>query len=174
MKDCLIEGNPGNGPNEESPSGCSNRTLLLPCSSNMDVSDDVPLPIQAVGTISAASETGNQLPMTVDTASATSKAVIELPIMPVDNSAVSSQPSNQLSIIAVDTETAVSKTVNELPIKPVDTSSATSQPSNPPSIKALGTVSATNEINTQVPIKAIIETVSADNGYGNQLLILVN
>lgn len=164
-QDYLIEGNPGNGPNEASASGCSNRTLLLPCSSNMDMSDDAPLPSQAVGTISAASETGHQLPMTVDTASATSKAVIELPIKPVNNSAATSQPSNQLSIMAADTETAASKTVNERPIKPVDTSSATSQPSNPPSIKAAGTVSATNEINNQVPIKAIIETVSADNGY---------
>jgi hypothetical protein len=90
----------------------------------MDVSDDAPLPSQVVDTISAASETSNQPPMTVDTASVTSKAVIALPIKPVDNSAATNQSSNQLSIMVVDT-------VNELPI---DTSSTTSQPSNPPSI----------------------------------------
>ncbi|KEH39873.1 hypothetical protein MTR_1g014445 [Medicago truncatula] len=86
----------------------------------MDVSDDAPLPSQAVGTISAASET----------ASAISKAVIEL---------------KQLSIMAEDTETAASKTVNELPIKAIVTVSATNEINNQVPIKAIiETVSADN------------------------------
>ncbi|MCH94445.1 hypothetical protein A2U01_0015405, partial [Trifolium medium] len=140
VKDGLIEDNPGNA------AGCSKRTLLLPCT-NTETSDDAPLANQALDTISAASETGNQLPMAVDNATATSKAVIELPIKPVDTSAATSQPVKQLSIMAVDTATATSKTVNELPLKAVDT------------------VSATMEIDDQVPIKVIIDTVSAENEY---------
>ncbi|XP_045808475.1 uncharacterized protein LOC123902730 [Trifolium pratense] len=137
-QDGLIEDNPGNA------AGCSKRTLLLPCT-NTETSDDAPLANQALDTISAASETGNQLPVAVDSATATSKAVIELPIKPVDTSAATSQPVNQLSIMAVDT--ATSKTVNKLPLKAVDT------------------VSAIMEIDDQVPIKVIIDSVSAENEY---------
>ncbi|GAU21412.1 hypothetical protein TSUD_32430 [Trifolium subterraneum] len=138
-QDGLIEDNPGNA------AGCSTRTLL-PCS-NTETSDDASLANQALDTISAASETGNELPIAVDNATATSKAVIELPAKPVDTSAATSQPINQLSIMAVDAATATSKTVNELPLKAVDTASAIM------------------EIDNQVPIKVIMDTVSADNEY---------
>ncbi|KAK2402948.1 hypothetical protein QL285_052429 [Trifolium repens] len=119
-QDCLLEDNP------ENPAGCSNRTLLLPCS-NTETSDDAPFANQAVDTISATSETGNQLPMAVDTATATSKAVIEFPIKPVDTSAATSQPSNQL-LMAGDTATATNEVDNQVPIKVI-----------------IGTVSADNE-----------------------------
>ncbi|CAI8603381.1 unnamed protein product [Vicia faba] len=141
-KDCLIEDNPENRPNEASTSGCSNRTLLLPCT-NTEASNDAPIANQAVGTTSAVSETGNYLPISVDTTTATSKAVIGLPITG-DTSAAPSRPNNQLSIMAADTATATGKAVIKPPIKPV------------------GTVSANNEINNQVSIKSIIDTVSAD------------
>lgn len=172
VKDCLIEDNPENGTNEASAAGCSNRNLLLPCS-NPEASDDAPITSQAVDTISAASETGNYLPIAVDTTTGTSKAVIGLPIT-VDTSAAPSRPSNQLFIMAVDTATATSKTVNRIPIKPNNTSATKHQPGSQPSIKAVGTVSAINEINNQVSSKSIVDTVSADNKYGNQLLVLVN
>lgn len=190
VKDSLIEDNPENGPNEASTAGCSNGTLLLPCS-NTEASDDAPITNQVVGTISAASETGNYLPLSLDTPTAASKAVIGLPITG-DTSAAASRPNNQLSIMAVDTATATgraaikrpikpadtsaatSKTVSRIPIKPLNTSATEHKPSNQHSIKVVDTVSTSSEINNQGSIEAIIDTVSADKKYGNQLLVLVN
>ncbi|KAI5398409.1 uncharacterized protein LOC127093418 isoform X2 [Lathyrus oleraceus] len=166
-QDCLIENNPENSTNEASAAGCSNRNLLLPCS-NPEASDDAPITNQAVDTISAASETGNYLPIAVDTTTGTSKAVIGLPIT-VDTSAAPSRPSNQLFIMAVDTATATSKTVNRIPIKPDNTSATKHQPGSQPSIKVVDTVSAINEINNQVSSKSIVDTVSADNKYDKVL-----
>lgn len=105
-----MEDNPGDGPNEASPAGCSNR-VLLPCS-NTETSDDAPSTNQAIDTISAASETGTQLPIkAVDTTSATSRTVDELPIKPVDPSSATSELNNQVPIKEADNESG-----NQLPI----------------------------------------------------------
>ncbi|XP_027366982.1 uncharacterized protein LOC113873175 [Abrus precatorius] len=109
-QDGLIEeAKPGDGPNEASPAGCSN-SILLPCS-NMQTSDDSPLTNQAVDTASAASGTGNQLPIkSVDTVSATSVNSSELPIKPVDISSVTGEPGELFIKAAVDTFSATSRT----------------------------------------------------------------
>jgi len=71
VKDGLIEANPGDGPNEVTPAGCSNSALLACCKAQ--TSDDTPLADQVMGTVSVASETGSQLPIkSVDTVSTTS------------------------------------------------------------------------------------------------------
>lgn len=70
VKDGLIEDNPGDGHTEAPPGGCSNRALL-PCS-NTETFDDKSSTNLAVDTVSAASETGNKLPIkAVNTVSAT-------------------------------------------------------------------------------------------------------
>ncbi|ESW16786.1 hypothetical protein PHAVU_007G184700 [Phaseolus vulgaris] len=70
-QDGLIEANPGDGPNEVTPAGCSNSALLACCKAQ--TSDDTPLADQVMGTVSVASETGSQLPIkSVDTVSTTS------------------------------------------------------------------------------------------------------
>ncbi|XP_058743699.1 uncharacterized protein LOC131616387 isoform X2 [Vicia villosa] len=154
-QDSLIEDNPENGPNEALTAGCSNGTLLLPCS-NTEASDDAPIANQVVGTISAASET--------DTATASGRAAIKRPIKPADTSAATSQRNSHLPM-TVDTATATSKTVSRIPIKPLNTSATEHKPSNQHSIKVVDTVSTSNEINNQGSIKAIIDTVSADKEY---------
>lgn len=120
VKDCLIEDNPGNGPNEASPAGCSNRALV-PCS-NTEASNDAPLTNQAVDAISATSETGNQLTIVaVDTATATSKTVDEPPIKPisVNTSEATIQSSNHPSAKAVDTVSATNEIDNQALVKAI-------------------------------------------------------
>lgn len=109
-QDCLLEDNP------ENAAGCSNRTLLLPCS-NTETSDDAPFANQAVDTISATSETGNQLPMAVYTSAATS------------------QPSNQL-LIAGDTATATNEVDNQVPIKAIIGTVSADNEYEPPETKS--------------------------------------
>lgn len=100
MKDDLSEDKPGDGPNEASAAGCSN-VALVPCS-NTQTSYDAPLTNQVADTISASSETDNQLAIkAVDTVS-TSEAGAELLIKAVDIPSVTSEPGNQLSIKATD------------------------------------------------------------------------
>ncbi|XP_058743691.1 uncharacterized protein LOC131616387 isoform X1 [Vicia villosa] len=181
-QDSLIEDNPENGPNEALTAGCSNGTLLLPCS-NTEASDDAPIANQVVGTISAASETGNYLPLSVDTPTAASKAVIGLPITG-DTSAAASRPNNQLSIMAVDTATASGRAAIKRPIKPADTSAATSQ-RNSHLPMTVDTATATSKTVSRIPIKPlntsatehkpsnqhsikVVDTVSTSNEINNQ------
>ncbi|CAK8572377.1 unnamed protein product [Lathyrus sativus] len=180
-QDCLTEDNPENDPNEASAAGCSNRNLLLPCS-NPEASDDAPINNQAIDTISAASETGSYLHISVDATTGTSKAVIGLPIT-VDTSEALSRPSNQLSIMAVDTATPTSKAVIKLPIKPVDASAATSQPKYHLPM-AVDTATPTSKTVNRIPIKPVntsthqpgnqpsikaVDTVSAINEINKQV-----
>ncbi|TKY52159.1 histone-lysine N-methyltransferase [Spatholobus suberectus] len=105
----LIEANPGDGPTEVTPAGCSN-SALLPCS-NTQTSDDTSSTDQAIDTVSAASGTGNQHPIKgVDTVSATSEIGREVPFKSVDFSSVTSEPGNQLFIKTEDIASAATET----------------------------------------------------------------
>lgn len=108
MKDGLEEANPVDGPNEVTPAGCSNNALQ-PCF-NTQTSDDTPLTNQAIDAVSAASATGNQLPINgVDTVSTTSEIGSEHPFKSADISSVTSEPGNQFFM----------ESASETPIKAV-------------------------------------------------------
>ncbi|RDY08420.1 hypothetical protein CR513_07344, partial [Mucuna pruriens] len=108
----LIEANPGDGPNEVTPAGCSSSALLA--YSNTQTSNDTPLTNQGIDTVSAASGTGNELPIKgVDTAvSATSENGSELPFKSVDISSVTSETPIKASTISAEKESECQPTGN--------------------------------------------------------------
>lgn len=96
-QDALEGADAGDGPNEVTPTGCSNNALL-PCS-NTQPSDDAPLTNQVIDASSASNATDNQLLINgVDTVSGTSDFVREPPFMYVDIPPVNIEPGNQLFI----------------------------------------------------------------------------
>ncbi|KAL2325432.1 hypothetical protein Fmac_024490 [Flemingia macrophylla] len=104
----MIEPNPGDGPDEVTPARYSD-SALLPCP-NTQTSDDTPLINQAIDTVLAASENGNQLPSKgVDGVSATSKLGSELPSKGVETVSATSELGNQLTLKCVDISSATSE-----------------------------------------------------------------
>ncbi|XP_057428028.1 uncharacterized protein LOC130721280 [Lotus japonicus] len=181
--DGLTEDNPGDGPNETPSAGCSNKTLL-PCS-DTQTSDGTPLINQTNNTVSASSETANELPIkAMDIVSATTEGVAEFLIKADDIS--SSETGNQLPIKAKDTVPATSEAGAELfmksdeistgegghqlSIKAVDIPLATSEAGAQLLIKADDISTTVTEVGNQLPIKAV-DTPLATGGTGNQVLI---
>ncbi|BAT95000.1 hypothetical protein VIGAN_08165600 [Vigna angularis var. angularis] len=116
----LIEANPGDGPNEVTPAGCSNGALLACCKTQ--TSDDKPLTIKALQTLTVTSETGSQLPIkSVDTLSSTSGTGSVHYLKSVGISSENRRPANELLI----------KAASETPIKAVTISAEKKSESQP-------------------------------------------
>ncbi|KAK7356014.1 hypothetical protein VNO80_15280 [Phaseolus coccineus] len=104
-QDGLIEANPGDGPNEVTPAGCSNSALLACCKAQ--TSDDTPLTNQVMDTVSVAGETGSPLPIkNVDTVSTTSGIGSAFSLKYVGISSVNRGSANEL-LVKAESETPI-------------------------------------------------------------------
>ncbi|KAG2402273.1 uncharacterized protein HKW66_Vig0234690 [Vigna angularis] len=160
----LIEANPGDGPNEVTPAGCSNGALLACCKTQ--TSDDKPLTIKALQTLTVTSETGSQLPIkSVDTLSSTSGTGSVHYLKSVGISSENRRPANELLIKAASETpikavpiSAEKKTGSQLPIKSVDNLSPTSGTGRVHYLKSVDISSENRRQANELLIKAASET----------------